>query len=164
MYDNVGRTTEQLHAHRTNSPTSDDLYRCAARDARGFSDSLTLAEAGQSITAWTDQLHRVRSAAEFQAVTEAVLGDGHSALGALHQFLEAAAEWCERHAEPEIARGYNAGASHLDGLGTQLAYLGEDHLARTYNPLPASARTAPTRAASAPPPSAADVLSRRPYR
>ncbi|MDX3855668.1 hypothetical protein [Streptomyces sp. AK02-01A] len=123
-----------------------------------------MAEAGQSITAWTDHLHRARSAAEFQAVTDAVLGDGHSALGALHQFLEAAAEWCDRNKEPEIARSYNAAASRLGGLGNQLAYLAEDHLARTYNPLPASARTAPVRAASVPPPPAAGAPSPRPHR
>ncbi|MFB7270771.1 hypothetical protein [Streptomyces sp. NPDC056244] len=82
-------------------------------------------------------------------MTEAVLGDGHSALGALYQFLETAAEWCERNEAPDIARRYRVDASRLAELGNQLAHLGEEHLAHTYSPTPA-ARTAPSRAASVP--------------
>ncbi|MDT0382322.1 hypothetical protein RM572_26540 [Streptomyces sp. DSM 42041] len=84
---------------------------------------------------WTLQLERARTAAEFQAIAEAVLGDGRSALGALHQFLECAAEWCDKH-EPDLAARYRSGASELAQLGAQLADLGEDHLARTYAPTP----------------------------
>jgi hypothetical protein len=103
LYDNVGRSTEQINAHRGNRPTTDDLHRWAAYDAKEFTDALTIEDAGQSIIAWTDQLYRVRTTAEFQAVAIAVLGDGHSRLGELHQFLETAAEWCERNQEPGIA-------------------------------------------------------------
>lgn len=80
-------------------------------------------------------MDRARTAAEFQAIAEAVLGDGRSALGALHQFLECAAEWCDKH-EPDLAARYRSGASDFAQLGTQLADLGEDHLARTYAPTP----------------------------
>ncbi|WP_258528065.1 hypothetical protein [Streptomyces sp. NBRC 110611] len=103
LYDNVGRSTEQISAYRTNRPTADDLHRWAAYNAKQFTDALTIEDAGQSITAWTHQLYRVRTTAEFQAVAQAVLGDGHSGLGELHQFLETAAEWCERNQEPDIA-------------------------------------------------------------
>ncbi|MFJ9033631.1 hypothetical protein ACIRQP_35035 [Streptomyces sp. NPDC102274] len=164
LYDNAGRTTEQSHAYNTNSPTSDDLHRWAAHDAQEFTDSLAMAAAGQSITAWTDQIPNARSAAEFQAVTEAVLSHEHGALGALHQFLESAAEWCDRNEEPDIARRYRARASRLAELGDQLAYLGEDHLAHTYSPTSAAAPTAPTSTACAPPPPTTGTPLRRPPR
>lgn len=60
-----------------------------------------------------------------------MLGDGHSALGELHQFLEAAADWCERNQQPSIAERYRRHAEALSELGAQLAYVSEDHLAGT---------------------------------
>lgn len=36
LYDNVGRTADQIHAHHTRSATKGDLYRWAGRDADGF--------------------------------------------------------------------------------------------------------------------------------
>lgn len=127
LYDNVGRTTEQIHAYNTGLPTSDDLRRWAAHDAQEFTNSITAGDAGQSTTAWTDHLHRARTTAQFQTVANAVLGDGPSALGALHQFLETAADWCEHHEEANIAHRYRTSAQRLAELGDQLAYLGEAH-------------------------------------
>ncbi|MFF9785090.1 hypothetical protein [Streptomyces nigrescens] len=137
LYDDIGRTTEQFNAYKTHTPTAGDLHRWATYDAAEFTDSLALAESGSDINAWADQLHRARTTAEFYAVTEAVLGDGTSALGALHEFLENAADWCDRNQEPGIADRYRRSADQLDQLGDQLAILGEDHLARTYAPVPA---------------------------
>ncbi|WP_406220715.1 hypothetical protein [Streptomyces decoyicus] len=155
LYDNVGRTNDQIHAYNTNSPTSDDLHRWAAQDAIEFADSLALAEPDQGITACADQLKRARTTAEFHAVTEAVLGDGGSALGALHEFLESAADWCDHNQEPEIATRYRGSAVHLAQLGDQLAFLAEDHLARTYASAPATRpqhREVPVQAPSERPP------------
>ncbi|PIM71280.1 hypothetical protein CTU88_14220 [Streptomyces sp. JV178] len=157
LYDNVGATTEQINAHRTNRPTADDLHRWAAHDAKDFTDTLTIEDAGQSITAWTDQLYRVRTTAQFQAVAQAVLGDGHSGLGELHQFLQTAAEWCEHNQEPDIAERYQRHAEQLSALGDQLSFVTDDHLAHTYqrtNP-PAPARPVPSGPAVAPAPPAA---------
>ncbi|MFJ2296843.1 hypothetical protein ACIOG7_35085 [Streptomyces sp. NPDC087894] len=132
LYDNVGRTTEQVTAHRENRPTVDDLHHWAAYDAREFSESLPTGEAGHSISNWTQQVYRARSAAELNTVAQAVLGDGHSGLGELHLFLETAAEWCERNQEPGFAARYRQHAEELSALGDQLAYLSEDHLASIY--------------------------------
>ncbi|MFD7017513.1 hypothetical protein [Streptomyces sp. NPDC059928] len=154
LYDNAGRTTEQIAAHREDRPTADDLHRWAAYDARLFTASLPAEDAGQSISDWTRQLYRVRTAAELNTVAQAVLGDGHSGLAELHLFLETAAEWCERNQEPGIAARYRQHAEQLSQLGDQLAYLSEDHLASTYRrphrsapaqpaPVPAAAPAAP---------------------
>ncbi|MFD7862175.1 hypothetical protein [Streptomyces sp. NPDC059783] len=132
LYDNVGRTTEQITAHRDDRPTADDLHRWAAHDAREFSTALPDGEPGQSISDWTRHLYRVRTAAELNTVAQAVLGDGRSGLGELHTFLETAAEWCEHNQEPSIAARYRQHAEELSVLGDQLAHLGEDHLASTY--------------------------------
>ncbi|WP_371551394.1 hypothetical protein OG266_38430 [Streptomyces sp. NBC_00554] len=153
-YDNVGRTSEQISAHRGNRPTTDDLHRWAAHDAQQFTDALTIEDAGHSVIAWTRQLYRVRTTPEFQAVATAVLGDGHSALSELHQFLESAAEWCERNHEPKIAERYRRHAQQLSELADQLSYLTDDHLAgiyrRTHQSAPAQPTSGPT-AAPAPP-------------
>jgi hypothetical protein len=129
LYDNVGRTDEQIHAYNTNSPTKDDLRRWAARDAKPFTESITAPPAGEAIAAWTGHLTRAGSVAEFTAVTDAVLGDGdHNALAELHLFLETAATWCEQHQEPGLADRYRKTAEGLSALDDQLYHLGEDHL------------------------------------
>ena len=151
LYDNVGRTTEQITAHQDDRPTADDLHRWSAYDAREFSTSLPDDEAGQSITDWTRQLYQVRTAAELNTVTQAVLGDGRSGLGELHTFLETAAEWCEHNHEPGIAARYRRHAEELSALGDQLAYLSEDHLASTYRRTNRSASAQPPRAVPAAP-------------
>ncbi|MFL0025936.1 hypothetical protein ACJBCE_23735 [Streptomyces sp. NBUL23] len=142
LYDNIGRTTEQVTAHSENQPTVDDLHRWAAYDAREFSASLPTRDPGHSISDWTQQVYRARSATELNTVAQAVLGDGHSGLGELHLFLEAAAEWCERNQEPGFAARYRQHAEELSALGDQLAYLSEDHLASIYR---RPNRSAPTR-------------------
>ncbi|MFF7643065.1 hypothetical protein [Streptomyces canus] len=163
LSDNVGRTGEQIKDHRGKRPTTDDLHRWAAHDAKQFTDGLTIEDAGQSVIAWTRQLYRVRTTAEFQAVATAVLGDGHSALSELHQFLETAAEWCERNHEPEIAERYRRHAEQLSELGDELSYLTDDHLADTYRRTHPSAPAQPTSGpAAAPAPPAAPA--RRPSR
>ncbi|TCR23004.1 hypothetical protein [Streptomyces sp. BK205] len=151
LYDNVGRATEQITAHRVDRPTAEDLHRWAAHDAREFSTSLPDEEAGQSIIDWTHQLYRVRTAAELNTVTQAVLGDGRSGLGELHTFLETAAEWCEHNQEPGIAARYRQHAEELSALGDRLAYLSEDHLASIYRRTNRSASAHPPRAAPAAP-------------
>lgn len=36
LYDNVGRTSDQIHSHNTGTPTTDDLHRWARRDTEAF--------------------------------------------------------------------------------------------------------------------------------
>ncbi len=115
-----------------NQTSTDEVRRWAERNAREFTDHFAVADVGQSITACTDQLQRARSTAEFQAIAEAVVGDGRSGLGALSQFLQTAADWCERHHEPGIADHYRVYARRLASLGDNLTDLGEDHLLIAY--------------------------------
>ena len=163
LYDNVGRTSEQIAAHREARPTADDLHRWAAHDAREFATSLPAEDAGQSISDWTRQLYRARTAAELHTVAQEVLGDGHGGLGELHLFLETAAEWCEHNQEPIIASRYRQHAEQLSALGDQLAYLGEDHLASTYRRKNRPAPGQPTPAVAMPP-AAPTASMRRPAR
>ncbi|SBT93382.1 hypothetical protein GA0115233_106260 [Streptomyces sp. DI166] len=151
LYDNVGRTIEQITAHRDDRPTADDLHRWAAHDAREFSTSLPDEEAGKSIIDWTRQLYRARTAAELNTVAQAVLGDGRSGLAELHTFLETAAEWCDHNQEPGIAVRYRQHAEELSALGDRLAYLSEDHLASIYRRTNRSASAQPPRAVPAAP-------------
>ncbi|MBC9719215.1 hypothetical protein H9Y04_42560 [Streptomyces sp. TRM66268-LWL] len=146
MYENVGRTTEQITAQREDRPTAYDLRRWADHDAREFSAKLPGENAGQSIRDWTRQLHWAHTAAELDTVAQAVLSDAHSGLAELHLFLESVAEWCELNDEPSIAARYRQHAEELSELGDRLACLSEDHLAGIYR------RT--NRSASAPPPRA----------
>ncbi|WTD05893.1 hypothetical protein OH717_26605 [Streptomyces albidoflavus] len=147
LYDHVGRSTEQITAHRTNQPTNEDLHRWASRDAQQFTEALP-DKPGPGISAWTDHLPRARTVAELNSVIKAVLGNDQSALSELHLFLEAAAEWCERNQEPSIAGRYRRGAQELSALGDRLAHLSEDHLAGAYRssrpvspPVPSPAKT-----------------------
>jgi hypothetical protein len=151
LYDNVGRTTEQIAAYREDRPTADDLHRWAAYDAQEFSAAFPAEDAGQSIREWTRQLYRARTAAELNTVAQWVLGDGHSGLAELHLFLETAAEWCERNQEPGFAARYRQHAQELSDLGDQLAYLGEDHLASIYRRPNRSAPAQPAPAVAAAP-------------
>ncbi|MGZ2362086.1 hypothetical protein LRE75_36425 [Streptomyces sp. 372A] len=158
LYDNVGRTTEQVTAHRADRPTVDDLHRWADHDAREFSASLPTRDSGLNIIDWAQHVYRARSAAELNTVTQAVLGDWHSGLGELHMFLETAAEWCERNREPGFAARYRQHAEELSALGAQLAYLSEDHLASVYG---RPNRSAPSQPAPSAAPSAPAAPTRR---
>ncbi|MFF1420061.1 hypothetical protein [Streptomyces sp. NPDC058280] len=79
----------------------------------------------------------------------------------MHEFLGAAAEWCERHQEPDFAQRYRGTAQRLAELGDQLAYLGEDRLAAAYQrTTTVGSRPAPLPAP--PPPGPAPEPRRRP--
>lgn len=151
LYDNVGRTTEQITAQQEDRPTACDLRRWADHDAREFSASLPAENAGQSIRNWARHLHRARTVAELDTMAMAVLGEGHGGLAELHLFLESVAEWCELNDEPSIAARYRQHADELSALGDQLAYLSEDHLASIYRRTNRSAPAQSPRAVPAPP-------------
>ncbi|WP_433549125.1 hypothetical protein ACQPZG_31735 [Streptomyces sp. CA-294286] len=114
------------------TPSIDELYRWAEHDAAPFLQKLSLPEAGHSITAWTDALPQARTSAQLHAVVEAVLGDGPSALGALHEFLKAAAAQYEHHQEPVLAASVRSAAQTLTALGDTLAWADEAHLRSAY--------------------------------
>lgn len=84
LYDNAGRTAEQINAAHTGTPTRDDLRRWSVK---GPVPEL----AGRAITAWTDRLQ----GAEHGEVAQLVLltvSDPNGVLPRLHEFLEAATD------------------------------------------------------------------------
>ncbi|MFI5804384.1 hypothetical protein [Streptomyces sp. NPDC051561] len=129
------------HTTAPSTPSPDKLYRWAAHDSAPFRLTLSLQDPGHSTTAWTNVLHQAHTAAELHAVTDAVLGDGPSALGALYEFLDAAAARYEHQQEPALAAGVRAAARRLADIGDELARLGEDHLRSTYGGAPPRAST-----------------------
>ncbi|MFE5934225.1 hypothetical protein ACFQ69_02505 [Streptomyces sp. NPDC056470] len=54
----------------------------------------------------------------------------------LYRLLIRAAAWCDHHNEAESTRRYRSNADRSAELGGAFAFLGEQHLARTYAPIP----------------------------
>jgi hypothetical protein len=108
LYDNVGRTTEQIHAHNTGSPTEDDLRRWGRTDR--------LDPPGRILAAWSQRLAASSDLSEFQETLRAVLDGEDDALGRLHQFFETAQIWCEEQAHPGLAPRFQAAAETLQTL------------------------------------------------
>ncbi|MCL2729702.1 MAG: hypothetical protein FWE15_06715 [Actinomycetia bacterium] len=157
LYDNVGRTTKQIQAHHTGSPTTDDLQRWGTAAARPLVDEAGLPPAGQGITGWTDLLGRATTGSQFHGIASAVLEHDDSAIARLHQFLEAAANWYAERGDQTSCRHYRLLADQFDALADDMVQLSED-LARTaYHRTTTAARAtlpAPSPAPPPPPPGA----------
>ncbi|MFI9755746.1 hypothetical protein [Streptomyces collinus] len=96
MYDNVGRTSEQIHAYHTRSATSDDLYRWAKRDAEAFRSRHSLPSASLPVPDLGPYLKALAAAetpAEFSSVTNALLDAVEPLLNTVSDYLAAAARW-----------------------------------------------------------------------
>jgi hypothetical protein len=148
LHDNAGRTTGQIHAYNTGSPTRDNLRRWANREAGPFLDAAALPPSGDGITAWTDLLGRARSVHELYGVITAVLTNDHGALARLHQFIEATANWHDERGDDPACRSYRALADDLDALAGNLEILTEDSLITARQPGTKAAReqlSTPTR-------------------
>lgn len=96
LYDNVGRTAEQIRAYHTRSATSDDLHRWAKRDAEGFrtqhplpTQPLPVPDLAPYLTA----LAAAETPAEFSTVTNALLEAAEPLLHTVVDYLAAAAQW-----------------------------------------------------------------------
>ncbi|MEE1797395.1 hypothetical protein PUR57_01600 [Streptomyces sp. JV176] len=100
LYDNVGRTAEQIAAARSGRATRDDLLRWAARDAEQFlaehplpNEPLPVPDTAPYLAA----LAAARTPAEVSAVTQHLLDSAHPALSAVSDLLVAIARWDDRH-------------------------------------------------------------------
>ncbi|MFE4055223.1 hypothetical protein ACFXP3_02765 [Streptomyces sp. NPDC059096] len=96
LYDNVGRTSEQIAAARSGRATRDDLLRWAARDGEQFlaehplpDDPLPVPDTAPYLAA----LAAARTPAEASAVTQHLLDSAHPALAAVSELLKAIARW-----------------------------------------------------------------------
>lgn len=96
LYDNVGRTAEQIHAYHTRSATTDDLYRWAKRDAEGFRAQHPLSDKPlpvPDLDPYLTALAAAKTPAEFSAVTNALLDAVEPLLNTVVDYLAAAAQW-----------------------------------------------------------------------
>lgn len=88
LYDNTGRTTDQIHTHNTGTPTPHDLSRWGAAAAKPLIDAAELPPSGQGIMGWIDLLGRAGTESEFHGIATAVLENDDGAVARLHRFLE----------------------------------------------------------------------------
>ncbi|WP_069461991.1 hypothetical protein, partial [Actinacidiphila rubida] len=130
VYDNAGRTTEQIHAYNIGSPTADDLCRWDAAAAKPLIDAAGLPPSGRGITGWTDLLGRAGTESEFHGIASAVLESDDGAVARLHQFLESLANWYDERGDQSSSRHYQGLADQFDALADDMVQLTED-LART---------------------------------
>lgn len=116
----MGRTTEQIHAYNTGTPTWDDMDRWARLNATSITER-NLPDTGIPITEWTALLDQAQTPAEFYVIADAVLGDGPDAVrSTLDDFLEAAADWCDAHDQPDTAQGCREAARYLGTLSGKI--------------------------------------------
>lgn len=130
LYDNTGRTTEQIHSHRTGTPTADDLQRWDSAAAKPLIDAAKLPPSGQGIVGWTALLGQVATGSQFHGIASAVLDHDDGAVARLRQFLVAAADWYDERGDKNTSRRYEALADRFDALADEMVQLTED-LART---------------------------------
>ncbi|MFJ7997495.1 hypothetical protein ACIQ7D_10165 [Streptomyces sp. NPDC096310] len=100
LYDNVGRTAEQIAAAHFGIATRDDLLRWAARDAEQFLVHHPLPEEPLPVpdtAPYLAALAAARTPAEVSAVTQHLLDSVQPALNAVSDLLVAIARWDDRH-------------------------------------------------------------------
>lgn len=124
VYDNIGRTSEQIHGFNTSEPTWDDMLRWTEDAAEKFAGTVDLPDTGLTIAGWADALGRAQKLSDFFAISNAVLGDHpDAALTALGEFLDVAATWCAWHKQPDLAARYRAAREDLTTVTETLTHL-----------------------------------------
>ncbi|MFD5128973.1 hypothetical protein [Streptomyces olindensis] len=96
LYDNVGRTAEQIRAYHTRSATTNDLYRWAKRDAQAFRAQHRLPDEAlpaPDLAPYLTALTAAKTPAEFSTVTNALLDAAEPLLNTVVDYLAAAAQW-----------------------------------------------------------------------
>ncbi|MET8623722.1 hypothetical protein ABZW30_08195 [Kitasatospora sp. NPDC004669] len=122
LYDNVGRTTEQIQAHRWGHETDYDLLRWGLQDAlRHAGRREAPPDSGAAITTWSDLLSGATTVLEAAAVLDHVNDGVDGALPHLHQFLEQAAEHFHQRGDGERADEFDRHALALQAVGDQIA-------------------------------------------
>ncbi|WP_433888489.1 hypothetical protein [Streptomyces sp. CA-111067] len=112
LYDNAGRTTEQINSARTGAPTHDDLRRWSVKE-----DSVP-DPVGPAITAWTDRLASAEPSEVAQLIVLATT-DPNGILPRLHEFVEAAADKLQQ-------AGAGDAAANVTGIVSRLGEIDED--------------------------------------
>ncbi|MFE4664543.1 hypothetical protein ACFRI7_11745 [Streptomyces sp. NPDC056716] len=160
LYDNVGRTSEQIDAARYGRATSNDLYRWARHDSEDFRSRHPLPDEPfpvPDLALCRRALEAADNPAEFSAALTAVLDAVEPFLTEVSEHLVAAARWkdglrgAQRGSPPRLLQG---AASSLLGV---LAVAGEADLMllrAEYDPTPSTdaTRQRPSAPRAAPPP------------
>jgi hypothetical protein len=118
LYDNAGRTIEQINAAKTGMPTRDDRRRSSVKDP-------VPEPVGPAITAWTERLH----AAEHGEVAQLVALTASypdSVLPRLHEFLETAADKLHQAGADEAVAELTGILGRLRELDHDLYYAAVD--------------------------------------
>lgn len=119
-------------------PTLDDQIRWVEEAAGPFVENaaVDLQDTGVMIIAWMEQLYRAQTSSEFFVVSDRVLGDGpDQALPALVEFLQTAAEWCERHGQPKLAADFRDTHDRMETVTYHLNNLAGQALDVAYDAL-----------------------------
>ncbi|MER8084308.1 hypothetical protein AB0D16_19210 [Streptomyces sp. NPDC048161] len=105
LYDNVGRTSEQIAAAHFGIATRDDLLRWARRDSEEFltkhplpDEPLPAPDAAPYLAA----LAAAQTPAEVSAITQHLLDSAQPALSAVSDLLVSIARWGDRHRGAEL--------------------------------------------------------------
>lgn len=160
LYDNTGRTTDQIHAYNTDTPTTHDLSRWDAAAATPLIEAAGLPPSGQDITGWTDLLGQAGTESELRGIARAVLENDDGAVARLHQFLESIANWYDDRGDRTTRRHYQGLADQFDALADELVHVTDDAASRAYHRTRTSAArsrsAAPTQARPPSPPGPAE--------
>ncbi|WUH90365.1 hypothetical protein OG900_09790 [Streptomyces sp. NBC_00433] len=132
LYDNTGRSTDQIRAYNTGTPTADDLSRWDGAAAEPLIDAAELPPSGRSITGWTGLLGRAGTESELHGIAGAVL-ENDGALSRLHQFLESLANWYDERGDRTTSLHYQGLADQLDALADELVRFVDDTARRAYH-------------------------------
>nr|WSX75906.1 hypothetical protein OH826_19845 [Streptomyces sp. NBC_00899] len=133
LYDNTGRTTEQIHGHNTGTPTTDDLHRWGATAAEALTGTADLPSAGASIEHWTELMSRATTPGQVHGIASAVIYHDDGAVARLHQFLESTATWYDEHGDQTSRRHYQGLADQFDALAEEMVQLTEDRARAAYH-------------------------------
>lgn len=131
MYDNVGRTAEQIHAYRTRSATKADLQRWADRDAEAFRARHPLPPEpfpAPDLSPYRTAVDAAQTPAEFSTALNALLDAVGPFLNEVIDHLAATATWKGRNrgAEPESPPSLLRGAA--SSIASALAMASEADL------------------------------------
>ncbi|MFK0288480.1 hypothetical protein ACIQVL_49615 [Streptomyces sp. NPDC090499] len=145
LYDNVGRTAEQIRAHQTGSATADDLHRWAKRDAEDFRARHALTAAPlpvPDLSPYRQALDAADTPAEFSTVLNALLDTVEPFLAEVIDHLALAARWknqnrgAETGSPPKLLRD---AASRISSALAMAAEADLKILRAHYDPPPDSA-------------------------
>lgn len=143
LYDNIGRTAEQIAAAHFGVATRDDLLRWARRDAKRFLAEHPLPSAplpAPDAAPYLAALAEAKTPAEVSAVTRHLLDAAEPVLVMVSDLLVSIARWDNRHRSPETPgtahrQLMEAASRSLSVLGlTEEADLG--FLRAEYDPAP----------------------------